>query len=151
MVLGEYADKFKKWVSRYGTAPPEPHRLTPLVEDPSGSEPAIEPPSIDGLPKTLDEIPDHQDESSASIWAQIFCGSGNVRSQRIPSAQSLHERKLGQEGRDRLSQFGMSLDASSAKGQGEKIPYLLPSMIKPTPNKQMEDLQQEELIRRLGL
>jgi hypothetical protein len=147
MTLSEYAEKFKTWVLKYGTTPvaAESHRLTP-VEDPSGTK-QLE--SYE-LPTSLSDIPDHEnDESNASIWATIFCGSGNVKKRTIPDAQRLHEAKLGPDGKARLAQFGMSLDTPSQdKASLEHRHYEMPP-VPDEPNKRLEDKQQEELLQRI--
>jgi hypothetical protein len=94
-------DIIKGWVrDKIGASAPSAsqpsHTLPTGGPDPTTTAQSAKPGAVPHqLPSTLAEIPDqHEDESTASVWAQIFCGSGRVRTQRVPTADQLEPKRL---------------------------------------------------------
>jgi hypothetical protein len=70
---------------------------------------------------------------------------------RTPTAQSIHESKLGPEAAKTLAAFGMSMEAESLEETPKPSgPYLAPAdgRFSP-PNKKRQDQEQEEMLKRI--
>jgi hypothetical protein len=92
---------FFKWVKSKVQIVADPTTLPPLppvapsAEFQSHTLPTSASTAPHNLPPTLADIPNAEaDYSTASVWAQIFCGNGKVRSQRIPTAAELQRKTL---------------------------------------------------------
>jgi hypothetical protein len=118
-----YLEKFQGWlkgkVQAASTTASAADATTLPPAAPSASQPSrtqTTPVSVNEmgqLPNTLAEIPDpaiEEDWSTASIWAQILCGSGRVRSQRVRSAAELEKKRLNGACEGFEEKWGLRLD-----------------------------------------
>jgi hypothetical protein len=104
--MANFVDWMRKKISAPSKTPSgtRPHTLTPAA-------PADEPPTrireSDGLP--VGSTPVHQlptslqdmsqddeddEETTASVWSQVFCGRGNVKTPRVRSARELEAKRM---------------------------------------------------------
>jgi uncharacterized caspase-like protein len=105
-----------------------------------------------GQPQRMVPTPDqptdqHEAIPSAGQRLRTYKSLGG----QIPTAQSLEESRYAPAALNVLSQLGhaMRVENDAPPPPQKPTPYLLPSSIAPAPNKQQQDRQQEELLRRL--